>query len=179
MGRIPRPSTTRLPTTGCNPLPRGGDPRPTEETIRTDVGNGTNVDVVYREETRNVSDSVDVGIYDLSAYPYYAEYPNGDAGVAIFQSRPWQGYTLTDEGMQAFVVSGGSTRPATPTGIRSLGRIELTAPKLSPMPSLCTSTRIRPESDRELSPSGMVQRSSTRGERNAPPAGDYRRERQR
>jgi len=29
------------------------------------VGNGTNVDVVYREETRNVSDSVDVEIYDL------------------------------------------------------------------------------------------------------------------
>jgi len=69
-----------------------------KKTIRTDVGNGTNVDVVYREETRNVSDSVDVEIYDLSAYPYYAEYPNGDAGVAIFQSRPWQGYTLTDEG---------------------------------------------------------------------------------
>ncbi|MFC5368636.1 hypothetical protein [Salinirubrum litoreum] len=69
-----------------------------KKTIRTDVGGGTNVDVVYREETRNVSDSVDVEIYDLSAYPYYAEYPNGDAGVAIFQSRPWQGYTLTDEG---------------------------------------------------------------------------------
>jgi len=29
--------------------------------------------------------------------PYYAEYPNGDSGVAIFQSRPWQGYTLTEE----------------------------------------------------------------------------------
>jgi hypothetical protein len=62
------------------------------------VGNSTDVDVVYREETRNVSDSIDVEIYDLSAYPYYAEYPNGDAGVAIFQSRPWQGYTLTDGG---------------------------------------------------------------------------------
>ena len=69
-----------------------------KKTIRTDVVNGTDVDVVYREETRNVSDSIDVEIYDLSAYPYYAEYPNGDAGVAIFQSRPWQGYTLTDEG---------------------------------------------------------------------------------
>jgi len=69
-----------------------------KKTIRTDVVNGTDVDVVYREETQNVSDSTDVEIYDLSAYPYYAEYPNGDAGVAIFQSRPWQGYTLTDEG---------------------------------------------------------------------------------
>ncbi|MFC6723488.1 hypothetical protein ACFQE1_03605 [Halobium palmae] len=66
-----------------------------KKTRRTDVGNGT--DVVYREETQNVSDSVNVEIYDLSAYPYYAEYPNGDAGVAIFQSRPWQGYTLTNE----------------------------------------------------------------------------------
>ncbi|WP_049917030.1 hypothetical protein [Halogeometricum pallidum] len=69
-----------------------------KKTIQTDGINGTSVDVVYREETRNVSDSVDVEIYDLSAYPYYAEYPNDDAGVAIFQSRPWQGYTLTDEG---------------------------------------------------------------------------------
>ncbi|SDR16978.1 hypothetical protein SAMN05216278_3880 [Halopelagius longus] len=69
-----------------------------KKTIRTDVVNGTGVNLVYREETRNVSDSIDVEIYDLSAYPYYAEYPNGDAGVVIFQSRPWQGYTLTDEG---------------------------------------------------------------------------------
>ena len=69
-----------------------------KKTIRTDVGNGTDVDVTYRTESRNVSDSIAVEIYDLSAYPYYAEYPNGDAGVAIFQSRPWQGYTLTEDG---------------------------------------------------------------------------------
>ncbi|AKH98671.1 MULTISPECIES: hypothetical protein [Halobacteriaceae] len=69
-----------------------------KKTIRIDRGNGTDVTVVYRTESHNVSDSVDVEIYDLSAYPYYAEYPDGDAGVAIFQSRPWQGYTLTDEG---------------------------------------------------------------------------------
>ncbi|WP_267643537.1 hypothetical protein [Haloarchaeobius amylolyticus] len=69
-----------------------------KKTNRTNLGNGTGVNVTYREETRNVSDSIDVEIYDLSAYPYYAEYPNGDAGVAIFQSRPWQGYTLTDDG---------------------------------------------------------------------------------
>lgn len=67
-----------------------------KKTIEPNMASGT--DVVYREETRNVSDSIDVEIYDLSAYPYYAEYPNGDAGVAIFQSQPWQGYTLTDEG---------------------------------------------------------------------------------
>jgi hypothetical protein len=67
-----------------------------KKTIEPNIAGGT--DVVYREETWNVSDSIDVQIYDLSAYPYYAEYPNGDAGVAIFQSQPWQGYTLTDEG---------------------------------------------------------------------------------
>ncbi|WP_191906265.1 MULTISPECIES: hypothetical protein [unclassified Haloarcula] len=69
-----------------------------KKTVRTDQGNRTDVDVTYRTETRNVSDSIAVEIYDLSAYPYYAEYPNGDAGVAIFQSRPWQGYTLTEDG---------------------------------------------------------------------------------
>ena len=69
-----------------------------KKTTRIDRGNQTDVNVVYRTETRNVSDSIDVEIYDLSAYPYYAEYPNGDSGVAIFQSRPWQGYTLTDDG---------------------------------------------------------------------------------
>lgn len=68
-----------------------------KKTTRIDVGNQTDVNVTYRTETRNVSDSLDVEIYDLSAAPYYAEYPNGDSGVAIFQSRPWQGYTLTDE----------------------------------------------------------------------------------
>jgi hypothetical protein len=48
-------------------------------------------------ETVTVSDSVDVEVYDLTAYQHYAEYPNGDVGVAIFQSRPWQGYTLGNE----------------------------------------------------------------------------------
>ncbi|RKD88544.1 hypothetical protein [Halopiger aswanensis] len=69
-----------------------------KKTTRFDQGNRTDVDVTYRTESRNVSDAIDVEIYDLSAYPYYAEYPNGDAGVAIFQSRPWQGYTLTEDG---------------------------------------------------------------------------------
>jgi len=65
-----------------------------KKTIRTDLDNRTDVNVSYRTETLRVSDSINVEIYDLSAYPYYAEYPNGDSGVAIFQSRPWQGYTL-------------------------------------------------------------------------------------
>ncbi|WP_225336291.1 hypothetical protein [Halomicrobium urmianum] len=69
-----------------------------QKTTRIDRGNQTDVDVTYRTESRNVSDSIDVAIYDLSARPSYAEYPNGDSGVAIFQSRPWQGYTLTEDG---------------------------------------------------------------------------------
>jgi hypothetical protein len=69
-----------------------------KKTTRIDRGDETDVEVTYRTESLNVSDSIAVEIYDLSAYPYYAEYPNGDAGVAIFQSRPWQGYTLTENG---------------------------------------------------------------------------------
>jgi hypothetical protein len=69
-----------------------------KQTIRTDVGNSTDVEVVHREETLTVSDSIAVEVYDLSASAYYAEYPNGDSGVAVFQSHPWQGYTLTEDG---------------------------------------------------------------------------------
>ncbi|WP_276274192.1 hypothetical protein [Haloarcula litorea] len=69
-----------------------------KKTVRIDRGDETDVDVTYQTESLNVTDSIDVEIYDLAAYPYYAEYPNGDAGVAIFQSRPWQGYTLTENG---------------------------------------------------------------------------------
>jgi len=66
-----------------------------KKTTRIDRGNYTDVYVDYPTERRTVSDSIDVQIYDLSATPSYAEYPNGDTGVAIFQSQPWQGYRLT------------------------------------------------------------------------------------
>ncbi|ELZ68855.1 hypothetical protein C457_10606 [Haloferax prahovense DSM 18310] len=69
-----------------------------KKTVETTVGGESKTTVNYRTETRTVSDTLDTEIYDLAAYPYYAQYPNGDTGVAIFQSRPWQGYTLTDEG---------------------------------------------------------------------------------
>ncbi|WP_244661355.1 hypothetical protein [Haloferax gibbonsii] len=69
-----------------------------EKTTETSIGNRTQTEVTYQSETITVSDSVDVEVYNLRAYSYYAEYPNGDTGVAIFQSRPWQGYTLTDDG---------------------------------------------------------------------------------
>lgn len=70
----------------------------TVATNRTELIREIEIDEIDREETLNVSDSIEVEIYDLAASPYYAEYPNGDSGVAIFQSRPWQGYTLTEEG---------------------------------------------------------------------------------
>ncbi|WP_042662862.1 hypothetical protein [Haloferax sp. ATB1] len=68
-----------------------------KKTIETTVGGQSETTVNYRTETRTVSDTLDTEIYDLAAYPYYAQYPNGDTGVAVFQSRPWQGYTLTDD----------------------------------------------------------------------------------
>ena len=68
-----------------------------KKTVETTVGGESETTVNYRTETRTVSDTLDTEIYDLAAYPYYAQYPNGDTGVAIFQSRPWQGYTLTDD----------------------------------------------------------------------------------
>lgn len=69
-----------------------------EKTTETPIGNRTQTEVTYPSETITVSDSVDVEVYNLRAYSYYAEYPNGDTGVAIFQSRPWQGYSLTEDG---------------------------------------------------------------------------------
>jgi hypothetical protein len=69
-----------------------------KEVRRTDHGTHTSTDVTYHTERRNVSDSIDVEVYNLTAYPSYAEYPNGDRGIAMFQTRPWQGYTLTEDG---------------------------------------------------------------------------------
>ncbi|WP_049980171.1 hypothetical protein [Halolamina rubra] len=56
---------------------------------------GPVLNTTTRAETLTVRDSLAVEVYDLSASVYYANYPNGDAGVAVFQSQPWQGYTLT------------------------------------------------------------------------------------
>ncbi|MFD1600421.1 hypothetical protein [Halobellus rarus] len=67
-------------------------------TVVPDKGNSSDEEVTYRTDTLTVSDSIDVEVYDLTASPYYATYPNGDAGVAVYQSRPWQGYTLTADG---------------------------------------------------------------------------------
>ncbi|WP_170076704.1 hypothetical protein [Haloferax volcanii] len=68
------------------------------QTTTTTIGNRTQTEVAYRTETITVADSLDVEVYNLHASAYDAAYPNGDTGVAIFQSRPWQGYTLTEDG---------------------------------------------------------------------------------
>jgi len=65
---------------------------------RIDRENETEVRQTERTETLTVSDSIPVETYDLHAYPYSVTYPSGDTGVAIFQPRPWQGYSLTDSG---------------------------------------------------------------------------------
>ncbi|WP_053948986.1 hypothetical protein [Halolamina sediminis] len=63
-------------------------------TVR-DNGTGAATNTTVRTETLTVRDSLTAEVYDLSASVYYAEYANGDTGVAVFQTRPWQGYTLT------------------------------------------------------------------------------------
>ena len=62
------------------------------------IGNRTQTTTTYSTETMTVADAIDVEVYNLHAYAYDADYPDGDTGVAIFQSRPWQGYTLTEDG---------------------------------------------------------------------------------
>lgn len=49
-------------------------------------------------EKVTVSDSISVDLYDLRATIHYVEYPNGELGAAIYQTEPWQGYTLEEEG---------------------------------------------------------------------------------
>lgn len=68
------------------------------KTIRINRTGTPIVEVTRRTDSVTVADTTTVEIYDLTAYPYYASYPNGDVGVAVFQSRPWQGYTLTKKG---------------------------------------------------------------------------------
>nr|WP_245333059.1 hypothetical protein [Halarchaeum solikamskense] len=65
---------------------------------QTTTVNGNTVSTMTETDSITVTDSLSGSVYNLAAYPYYATYPNGDAGVAILQSRPWQGYTLTETG---------------------------------------------------------------------------------
>ena len=67
------------------------------ETIRQN-GSTPTVNNSTLTEAITVRDSLTVDVYDLSASVYTAEYPNGDTGIAVFQSQPWHGYALTANG---------------------------------------------------------------------------------
>ncbi|GAB3022352.1 hypothetical protein [Natronobiforma cellulositropha] len=56
------------------------------------------IDRVAFQDTTTVSSDVSVDVYDLTASVYHAEYPDGSAGIAIYQSQPWHGYVLTEDG---------------------------------------------------------------------------------
>ena len=63
--------------------------------------NGTNrTEKRWQKSTTKVDDSVtvsetlDIEVYDLSVTRYQITYPDGTSGIAVFQNRPWQGYTL-------------------------------------------------------------------------------------
>ncbi|OIB57334.1 hypothetical protein [Natrialba sp. SSL1] len=72
-----------------------------EQKITEEVDNQTQTRYEYPTDEVTVSSELDVEVYDLTASIYYAEYPDGDAGVAIYQSQPWHGYTLTEDGEAA------------------------------------------------------------------------------
>lgn len=115
LSKTSRPPSTQCPTgnntSSCGRNGTGG-PTPTDPAVSgggdpalaaaenatggpdiDEPGSGAG-DVTRVNETVTVTDSLPVEVYNLTAYPHYARYPDGDAGVAIFQSRPWQGYTL-------------------------------------------------------------------------------------
>ncbi|MWV40998.1 hypothetical protein GRS80_14895 [Natrialba sp. INN-245] len=58
--------------------------------------NGSTTDTLT--ENLTVSDQRELEIYNLTASIYHAAYPDGDNGVAIYQSQPWHGYELTEDG---------------------------------------------------------------------------------
>jgi len=66
-----------------------------EKKITEQVGNSTQTRYEYPTDSVTVSQDLDINVYNLTAYIYYAEYPDGDAGVAIYQTQPWHGYELT------------------------------------------------------------------------------------
>ncbi|MFP8890802.1 hypothetical protein ACLI4U_13675 [Natrialbaceae archaeon A-CW2] len=69
------------------------------EEVTTTIGNDSEqTETRTIEETVTVTHDIDVVVYDLRASVYQARYPDGDAGVAIYTSQPWHGYTLTSDG---------------------------------------------------------------------------------
>lgn len=76
----------------------------TPREINRTLGNGTktirDVETGLVDDSVTVADEVEVDVYDLRAAAYYAEYPDGKIGVSIYQTEPWQGYSLTEDGSQ-------------------------------------------------------------------------------
>ena len=68
-----------------------------EKKITEQVGNSTQTRYEYPTDSVTVSQELEANVYNLTAYIYYAEYPDGDAGVAIYQTQPWHGYELTTD----------------------------------------------------------------------------------
>lgn len=68
-----------------------------ERTITERVGNRTVTRTEFETDELTVSNEFDVNVYNQTASIYYAEYPDGEAGVAIYQSQPWHGYVLTED----------------------------------------------------------------------------------
>lgn len=77
-----------------------------KEIVTRHVVNGTNgtletvidVDTEMYSDSVTVSDEINVSIYDLRATAHFTEYPNGETGVSISQTAPWQGYSLNADG---------------------------------------------------------------------------------
>lgn len=92
---IQRQSGTHTPTLSYDSLEDGPASLTLEADIRVRVDAGREGETV---ETLTVSDSLSVVVYDLRAYGSSVEYPDGDRGVSVFQTQPWQGYVLSSTG---------------------------------------------------------------------------------
>ena len=68
-----------------------------KRTVRTTTGDASTIDVSYATDSVTVSDRLQVDIYTLTASVHHAAYPDGDDGVAVFQSGPWQELMLAAE----------------------------------------------------------------------------------
>lgn len=69
-----------------------------EQKYTDEVGDRTIITGTERHtDSLTVSSDLEVVVYNLTASVYHAEYPDGDNGVAIYQSLPWHGYILNEE----------------------------------------------------------------------------------
>jgi hypothetical protein len=70
--------------------------------VNRSLGNGTEIidinKTVLVNDSVTVTDEIDVDVYDLRATAHFSKYPDGKMGVSIYQTEPWQGYSLTENG---------------------------------------------------------------------------------